>query len=85
MNRMALVDDGTLDTVFRCGACGREDRYTGGDEGPWELRRDETGALENGTEAIAYAWFEHLEHQDPDDPEACDNQPYETVADRGAW
>lgn len=25
--RMDLVDDGTLDTVFKCGDCGGEERY----------------------------------------------------------
>ena len=37
-NRFASIDpsdDGTLDTVFRCSACGREERYTFDGEGEY--------------------------------------------------
>ena len=41
---MTLCDDGTLDTVFRCGVCGEEIRFS-----DMSHHRDESGAmLESG-------------------------------------
>lgn len=52
MENLSLCDDGTLDTVFACSACGKEIRYS-------EFPRDDTGEPE--AEALAEAEREHAE------------------------
>lgn len=61
MSRLTLVDDGTLDTVFACDACGREVRYAGD-----HFERDESGYLPDTAEADAAAEHEE-ECEGPED------------------
>ena len=68
-----LIDDGTLDTVFRCEDCGQEVRYSSE-----VFERDETGALIDGPGAARLAEEDHADE--------CDPRFYsENVADRGAF